>query len=158
MDNFFPLPEQQAAISFHFEDVDPNWSTQLEKGVSKWLPSLIRLHHGQLGVLNFIFCSDSYLYQLNLQYLQHDTLTDIITFPYSAFPEVSGDIFISLDRVQENAGQRNLSFHHELFRVIAHGVLHLCGFGDKTPGESAKMRTLEDQAMELPESPLHNDI
>ena len=97
----------------------------------------------------YIFCSDEYLYNLNQEYLNHDTYTDIITFPYSEPPLVEGDIFISIDRVKENASQFGAPFEQELHRVMIHGVLHLCGYSDKSPDEEALMRKKEDEALQL---------
>ena len=102
-----------------------------------------------MGEIQFIYCSDSYLLQLNRQYLQHDTFTDIITFDYSAEKTVSGDIFISIDRVSENAKKFSHSFEDELHRVMAHGVLHLMGFKDKSKKTKLQMTTEEDKALLL---------
>ncbi len=100
--------------------------------------------------LNFIFCTDAYLLELNRKYLNHDYYTDIITFPYRQYPQpLEADIYISIDRVNENALQRGISFQDELLRVIIHGVLHLLGFDDHTPVEKARMREMEDQCIEL---------
>jgi len=94
--------------------------------------------------LNYIFCSDTYLHKINLEYLKHDTLTDIITFDYSEKKQISGDIFISIDRIKENALKFNQSTDIELNRVLIHGVLHLLGYKDKTPKEKETMRAKED--------------
>jgi len=94
--------------------------------------------------LNYIFCSDTYLHKINLEYLKHDTLTDIITFDYSEKKQISGDIFISIDRIKENAPKFNQSTDIELNRVLIHGVLHLLGYKDKTPKEKETMRAKED--------------
>jgi probable rRNA maturation factor len=102
----------------------------------------------RLVALTFIFCSDEYLHKINVEYLDHDTLTDIITFPYRQLPEVEGDIFISLDRIKENARQFDTSFENELLRVIIHGVYHLCGYGDKSEEEAVTMRSKENHALE----------
>lgn len=90
-----------------------------------------------LHLLNFIFCSDDYLLRLNVEYLDHDTLTDIITFPYADPPSIHGDIFISIDRVRDNAADFKVTFEQELNRVMAHGVLHLCGYGNETQTRNA---------------------
>ncbi|RMF23790.1 MAG: rRNA maturation RNase YbeY [Bacteroidetes bacterium] len=114
-----------------------------------WLQRLIEGENCTLQQLNFIFCSDAYLHGLNVQYLQHDTLTDVITFPYAAPPEIEGDVFISVERVRDNARELGLPFEEELHRVMAHGTLHLCGYGDKTPAEVAQMREKEEAALLL---------
>ena len=97
----------------------------------------------QLIGLSYIFCSDAYLHNINVEYLNHDTLTDIITFPYLSPPEIEGDIFISVDRIRENAQTFQVTFEQELHRVIIHGVLHLCGQGDKTEEEDTQVEAGE---------------
>lgn len=135
-------------IEFFFEEVDvPGFS---EKLVREWILKTIGNEDGEAGEINFIFCTDDYLHSMNVQYLQHDTLTDIITFDY--FEEtgnISGDIFISIDRVGENALELNLSFAEELNRVIIHGVLHLLGYKDKEPADEALMRQKENYYLTL---------
>ena len=115
----------------------------------QWITSVIEARGGHLGELSYIFCNDDYLHDINVAYLQHDTLTDIITFPFAEFPTVSGDLFISTDRVRENAADYEVSFTDELHRVIIHGVLHLCGQSDKGEKEQAQMRSLEDWALSV---------
>jgi rRNA maturation RNase YbeY len=145
--DFFPAfpEEREVTIAFHFEDVDPP-AFSLES-LPAWIRSVIEHHQAELGTLQYIFCSDDYLHQLNVEYLDHDTLTDIITFPYASPPEVSGDLYISLERVSENAQELNVSLENELRRVMIHGVLHLVGYGDKTEAEAKKMRELEAEAL-----------
>lgn len=133
-------------ISFFSEDID--FTLYGEEKFQTWIKEVVQWHAGQLGFLNVVFCSDTYLLKLNQEYLQHDTLTDIITFPYQDPPRVEGDIFISIDRVRENAQSYGVAFAHELSRVIIHGVLHLCGFGDKTAEEQAVMRVKEEEAIQ----------
>ena len=94
--------------------------------------------------LSIVFTDDDYLLEVNNQYLNHDYFTDVITFDYSSFPEVSGDVMISLDRVKDNAATLNQSFELEFYRVVFHGVLHLCGYKDKTDADAAVMRSKED--------------
>jgi probable rRNA maturation factor len=103
----------------------------------------------QLGDVTVIFCSDEYLLEVNRQHLDHDYYTDIITFDYSEFPLISGDLFISVDRVKENASDFKVSFEHELHRVIIHGFLHLCGYFDKSEEDELLMRSKENQALSL---------
>lgn len=145
----FPLPfeENEPSVEFASEDVD--FSLKDEEAATEWLQKLIEQEGRVLHLLNFIFCSDDYLHRLNVEYLDHDTLTDIITFPYAEPPTIHGDIFISIDRVRDNANDFKVSFEKELTRVMAHGVLHLCGYGDKTAEEKQLMRSKEDGAMQL---------
>ena len=131
------------SVEFHFEDCDK--FPFHEEQIREWIFFMINNEQKKAGVLNFIFCSDEYLHNVNVDYLGHDTLTDIITFDYSdEFNSISGDIFISVDRVKENALQLKISFLYELCRVIAHGILHISGYGDKHPDEIAVMRNKED--------------
>ena len=150
MEDYFPsLPEEATApgISFSFANIEqPDFDFDL---LPSWIEAVIQQHKCTLGALSYIFCSDPYLHQLNVEYLDHDTLTDIITFPYAEPPMVSGDLYISLDRVVDNAQDRSLSFGQELRRVVIHGVLHLCVYGDKTPEEATRMRELEDEALTM---------
>lgn len=143
MEDFFP--EAEALVSFHSEDIDFEL-TSIEKTI-RWINEVITWQEAELVHLTYIFCSDDYLHKMNLEYLDHDTLTDIITFPYLDPPKVEGDIFISIDRVKDNARHFDVPFEQELRRVIIHGVLHLCGQGDKTEAESAEMRRLEEAAL-----------
>ncbi|MEM0374293.1 MAG: rRNA maturation RNase YbeY [Sulfolobales archaeon] len=110
-----------------------------------WIQQMITQEGAQLVHLNFIFCSDAYLHAQNVQYLQHDTLTDVITFSYSEDQhQIEGDIYISIDRVEDNATMYKVVFWEELYRVMAHGVLHLLGYRDKTKEQQAQMREKED--------------
>ncbi|MBK8849258.1 MAG: rRNA maturation RNase YbeY [Saprospiraceae bacterium] len=114
-----------------------------------WLENLAREHGSSIAQLNYIFCSDEYLLNINQEYLQHDDYTDIITFPYQQGATVESDIFISLERVKENAAQFSEGDEkQELLRVIAHGLLHLIGFGDKKEEDVQKMRDAENKAIE----------
>lgn len=137
------------AILFFSEDTD----FRLDKieETKDWLTQVAHLHclvYSEEQDLNYIFCSDDYLHQINVEYLQHDTLTDVITFDHAEKAhELAGDIYISIDRVRENANEFACSFQDELHRVLAHGLLHLIGFGDKTKEESLQMRTKEDEAL-----------
>ena len=114
-----------------------------------WIEKIIASEEKELGELNYIFCDDNYLHQINVQYLDHDTLTDIITFDYTEEQTISGDIFISVERVADNAQDFNVDFQTELLRVMAHGVLHLCGYKDKSDAESNQMRSKEEEKMQL---------
>ena len=134
-----------SAIQFHEEG--GRLPAEPHQPLADWVSHIIRERGGKTGEINYIFCSDDYLHEMNVEYLQHDTLTDIITFPYSDFPLVSGDLFISTDRIEENAIEYGSAYSDELHRVIIHGVLHLCGQGDKSETEAAAMRELEDWAL-----------
>ena len=115
-----------------------------------WINASIALENKNIGSINFIFCSDEYLHKLNIQYLNHDTLTDIITFDNSEDDaRISADIFISIDRVKENAKQFGQPFVNELHRVMIHGMLHLAGYKDKSSKEKAAMRDKEDYYLSL---------
>ncbi|MFK8282337.1 rRNA maturation RNase YbeY [Capnocytophaga cynodegmi] len=114
-----------------------------------WIEKIIVSEEKKLGELNYIFCDDNYLHQINVQYLDHDTLTDIITFDYTEEQTISGDIFISVERVADNAKDFDVDFQTELLRVMAHGVLHLCGYKDKSDAESKQMRSKEEEKMGL---------
>jgi rRNA maturation RNase YbeY len=139
------------AINFFSEDVKFNL---LEKNRRKnWLKSLAKSENFRIGELNYIFCSDEYLYQINTEYLNHRTYTDIITFDNSEESQViEGDIFISIDRVRENASKHQQEETSELSRVISHGLFHLMGYKDKSEEQSAIMRSQEELAIKLYEN------
>jgi probable rRNA maturation factor len=141
------MPDE--TIEFVYEEVD--FTIVQPEQVSQWIRAIVTSHGYKLENLTFIFCSDEYLHQINLQYLNHDTYTDIITFNNSDIPDrvIEGDIFISIDRVGENAETLALSFINELHRVMIHGVLHLLGFDDKESASQAAMREKEDSCLSL---------
>lgn len=112
-----------------------------------WLNELAASHNRKIGNLNYLFCDDPEILRVNKQFLSHDYFTDIITFDYSHKDRVSGDIYISLDTVGSNARDLNVDFQNELLRVIAHGLLHLCGIDDKAPGEREIMEKNENEAL-----------
>ena len=114
-----------------------------------WIERVIASEEKKLEELSYIFCDDEYLLNLNEEFLQHDTYTDIITFDYSVGKILQGDIYISTERVKENSEEFNVSFEEELRRVIIHGVLHLCGYKDKTKEQSLLMRQREEEKMKL---------
>ncbi|MDG1314703.1 MAG: rRNA maturation RNase YbeY [Flavobacteriaceae bacterium] len=109
-----------------------------------WLGSIISQEGYSEGEVSVVFCDDKYLFKLNVEFLNHDTLTDVIGFNYSLNNEIHGEIYISIDRVEDNAVEFSQAFETELLRVMAHGVLHFCGYNDKTDQESSLMRTKED--------------
>jgi len=117
--------------------------------VIKWIEEIFHIENKKVESISFVFCNDTFLLNLNKTYLKHNTLTDIITFDYSEGELLSGDIFISLDRVNENAIKYKLHFEGELFRVMAHGILHLIGYTDKTNAECLDMRRKEDDCLIL---------
>ena len=121
----------------------------MKKKVKKWILAVVGAQGKRVGNLNYLFCDDSYLINVNRTYLNHDTYTDIITFDYVEGNVVSGDILISVERVRENATLFNSSFEQELQRVIIHGVLHLLGQADKSDEDAAEMRRKEESALAL---------
>jgi rRNA maturation RNase YbeY len=114
-----------------------------------WFNKVIVRETKRFGDICIIFCSDDYLLEINQQHLNHDYFTDIVTFDYTVDDEVGGDLFISVDRIRDNAEQFGVSFEEELFRVCIHGVLHLCGYKDKSESEELLMREKENQALAL---------
>jgi rRNA maturation RNase YbeY len=121
---------------------------------SRWIKEVAAQYKKRVGAIAYIFCSDEKILRINRQYLQHDYYTDIITFDYSEGDEISGDLFISLETVKSNAEQFKTNYSDELARVMIHGILHLCGFNDKTPEEEQAMRKKEDDAINLMKSSL----
>ena len=116
--------------------------------IGEKLLAYISDNHKECSTINYIFCSDKYLLDLNKKYLNHDYYTDILSFQMEQEP-ISGDIFISIDRVKDNAKELNLSFDIELLRVISHGLLHFLGYKDKTEEEQKEMRNKEDQLIKI---------
>jgi rRNA maturation RNase YbeY len=137
-----------APVQFFSEETD--FKLPHPRKTSTWIKSTILKERKALGHLNFIFCPDEYLRQINIEYLNHQTYTDIVTFDTSEVKgTIEGDIFISIDRVSENAEKFKRPFDEELHRVIIHGVLHLIGYGDKTKADKVKMRGKEDSYLSL---------
>jgi len=128
-------------ISFNYET---EFILDNREHISDWISQTIANENCREGEINYIFCSDAYLLKLNLDFLDHDTLTDIISFDYTVGKELHGDIYISIDRVKENASDFEVSFNEEICRVMIHGVLHYCGYKDKTKDEKKIMRSKED--------------
>lgn len=136
--------------SIHFFQEDTDFQLSDERSTSHWVNSIVSQEGFELQELNFIFCSDEYLYRINMEYLNHDTYTDIITFDNSEEEKhIEGDIFISIDRVKDNAKEIKSPFEDELDRVIIHGVLHLMGLKDKTSDEKEEMRKKEETCLSL---------
>lgn len=133
-------------ISFNYEN---EFELSNEEQLSIWISSVIVSEDKKEGEINYIFCDDEYLLGLNEQYLNHDTLTDIISFDYSVGKELHGDIFISTERVLENAAEYKVTFEEELKRVMVHGVLHYCGYKDKSDEDEKLMRSKEDEKIKM---------
>jgi rRNA maturation RNase YbeY len=128
-------------ISFHSET---SFELTNSGAVVAWLGTIISQEHYTEGEVLIVFCDDDFLHKLNIEFLNHDTLTDVISFDYSVGKEINGEIFISVERVRENAKEFNQSFDAELARVMAHGVLHYCGYKDKSKTEATTMRSKEE--------------
>jgi probable rRNA maturation factor len=141
--NFPKLPDElpESPVSFYFEDV--TFDLPQEAQVAEWLQSIAEVEQKALIEVNFIFCSDEHLRAINVEYLDHDYYTDVITFPYSD-DAVHGDVFISAERVRDNAATLGVPFEAELCRVMAHGLLHLAGYDDKTHEKKLEMTAKED--------------
>jgi rRNA maturation RNase YbeY len=133
-------------INFNYET---DFTLDNEEAVALWLSTVITSENKKEGEINYIFCDDEYLHKINLEYLNHDTLTDIISFDYTMGNELSGDIFVSIERVKDNAVDFNVSFEDELKRVLVHGVLHYCGYKDKGEADELLMRSKEDEKLAL---------
>jgi probable rRNA maturation factor len=135
-------------IFFFTEEIKFNLPEK--KNTKNWISTIVSNENKILGNLNFIFCSDKYLHDLNKKYLHHDTFTDIITFDYSeTLNNISGDIYISIDRVKDNSVKYKCDFSKELYRVISHGVLHLIGYNDKITKDALIIRQKEDYYLSL---------
>jgi rRNA maturation RNase YbeY len=119
------------------------------KALSRWISEIILNENHELGDLTYVFCDDAYLHKLNVQFLNHDTLTDIISFDNSLGKQIHGEIYISVERVKENACTYQVAFLEELHRVIIHGVLHFCGYKDKTKKQQETMSCKENEALDL---------
>ena len=141
------FPSSINNVSFHFVDVKP-FLRDREK-LRKWILIVCNKHHVNLGQVSFNFCSDKYLLEMNRTYLKHDYYTDIITFDLGDQKTISGDIYISIDRVRDNAFCQDNSIKDELHRVMIHGVLHLLGFKDKTQKDAKLMRIQENESLSL---------
>lgn len=133
------------AILFHTVDIDPR--LKHKTALKRWINDCILAENKKTGDINVIFCSDGYLLEMNRTHLSHDYYTDIITFDYTIGPAISGDLYISFDRIKENAFKNNVSVQNEIYRVIIHGVMHLCGYKDKTKKDSLIMRSQEDKCL-----------
>lgn len=133
-------------VQFFFENIEEITIPPLTKD---WLHNLITTENKKLGEINYIFCDDEHLLQVNRDFLQHDYYTDVITFDYVKGKTISADIFVSLPRISDNAKSLSKDFNSELLRVLAHGVLHLCGYKDKSEYEILEMRSKEDYYLSI---------
>jgi len=133
-------------ITFNYET---DFTLDNSSKISEWILNTISLEKFTLGELNYIFCDDIYLLDINKKYLNHDTFTDIISFDYTLGKQINGDIYISIDRIKENSKLYHTSFNNELLRVMIHGVLHYLGYKDKTDADKKIMRSKEDYYLSL---------
>ncbi len=134
----------------HFFNEEIDFELENKNHISNWIKKAVTENHKETGTINYIFCSDEYLFNLNETYLNHNTYTDIITFNNSDNENIiEGDIFISIDRIKENAVKFDSDFQNELLRVMIHGILHLIGFNDKTDDEKKEMRKIENHYLNL---------
>ena len=133
-------------INFNYEN---DFNLDNESVVAEWLSNVIKSEGKKEGEINYIFCDDEYLHKLNVEYLDHDTLTDVISFDYTMGSEISGDCFISIERVIDNAKDFEVTFEEELKRVLVHGMLHYCGYKDKSDEDEKLMRQKEDEKLLL---------
>ncbi len=135
-------------INFHTESIDFKVTNPIK--TKRWLKSVIEAEGFELSEINYVFCDDEYLHKINVEYLDHDTLTDIITFDNSEDENlIEGDIFVSIERITDNAKDFGTVFELEFRRVIVHGILHLCGYYDKTDEDEKQMRAKEDHYIGL---------
>lgn len=135
------------AIRYHIENI-PKPRLKRRK-LSRWIGETAALYGKRVGEITYIFCDEEEILRINKTYLNHNYYTDIITFDYTEGEIISGDLFICPDTIRSNAEQYQTPFDEELHRVIIHGILHLCGFGDKSPEEEQVMRKMENQALEI---------
>jgi rRNA maturation RNase YbeY len=133
-------------ISFNYET---DFKLDNEAAYEVWISNIIDSEASAVGEINYVFCDDDYLYNINLEYLNHDTLTDIISFDYTVGNFIQGDIFISIERVKDNANDFKVSFDEELKRVMCHGILHYCGYKDKSDEDAKLMRLKEEEKIKL---------
>ncbi|PCJ97753.1 MAG: rRNA maturation RNase YbeY [Flavobacteriaceae bacterium] len=133
-------------IEFHYET---DFKLNNNEFYKNWILNIFEVENSFCGDINYIFCDDAYLLEINKKHLKHDTYTDIITFDYSVGNQISSDIFISIERVRENAESLDIIFNDELLRVMSHGILHLLGFNDKTEAQKDLMRSKEEEMIKL---------
>ncbi len=134
-------------MAIHFHTIDTNHVLRHKNALKRWITDCIHAENLKPGDLNIILCSDNHLLEINREFLDHDYYTDIITFNHNTQNLISGDIFISIDRVFENASTFDDTPQNETYRVIIHGVMHLCGYNDKTKKEASSMRKKENDCL-----------
>ncbi len=135
------------SISYHAEGV--SIPPIPKRKINAWIKTISKKFQKEIGEITYIFCSDEKILEINQEYLQHDYFTDIITFDYSEGDKIAGDIFISLDTVKSNSEHYQTEYMNELYRIISHGILHLCGVNDKGPGEREIMENEENNALSI---------
>lgn len=139
----------RSGANIRFNYFKTNFRLRQAKEVSAWIEKIVKAEKARVFALSYVFCSDAYLLSINREYLNHDTLTDIITFEYTEKRgQLEGEIYISIPRVKENASTMGVDFQTELRRVIIHGVLHLLGYSDKTPAQKKLMRKKEEECLD----------
>ncbi len=131
-------------IDFNFE---AEFEMPNQSKLKSWIENVITTEGYELGEIVYVFCNDDFLLKLNVEFLNHDTLTDIISFDYKVGKQINGEIYISVERVADNANDFNSTFENELHRVMIHGILHFCGYKDKTDIENSNMRKKEDECL-----------
>ncbi len=136
-----------AKINFYNQEID--FRLKEKAKIRRWISQVVENECKTIGEISYVFCTDTYLLDINQQYLKHNTYTDIVTFDYSEEGKISGDLFISVERVTENAQRFSVNFEHELKRVLVHGILHLCGYKDKSEEDEKVMRAREDYYLSL---------
>ncbi|MGB4930120.1 MAG: rRNA maturation RNase YbeY [Chitinophagales bacterium] len=135
--------------AIQFANKNTAYKLKEKERIATWIERVILMHHKFPGDIEYIFCDDDFLAEMNQQYLEHDTFTDIITFNYNTGHYISGDIFISIDRIKENAATYKTTTEEELHRVMIHGILHLCGLNDKSPKDKKQMQEKENEALQI---------
>jgi probable rRNA maturation factor len=133
-------------ISFNYET---DFELDNEEAFENWIINIVDSEASAVGEISYVFCDDDYLHNINVEYLNHDTLTDIISFDYTVGNLIQGDIFISIERVKDNANDFKVPFKEELKRVMCHGILHYCGYKDKSDKDAALMRLKEEEKIKL---------
>jgi|TARA_B110000261_G_C13086127_1_gene357906 rRNA maturation RNase YbeY len=139
--------KQLSEFDFHSEDID--FILQDKPAIISWLSLCIEKEGKVPNDVSYVFCSDDFLHDMNIKHLKHNTLTDIITFDYCEENDIIGEMFISIDRIKDNSGKFKINFNHELHRVMVHGLLHLCGYKDKTADDQKVMSGKEDFYLNL---------
>jgi len=136
-----------AKINFYNQEID--FRLKEKAKIRRWISQVVENECKTIGEISYVFCTDTYLLDINQQYLKHNTYTDIVTFDYTEEGKINGDLFISVERVTENAQRFSVNFEHELKRVLVHGILHLCGYKDKSEEDEKVMRAREDYYLSL---------